>query len=246
VELDAQDQLDFNLSGDGKRSFVRVRDGNTVRIDSYDTATNALLDSKTITLPAGYELSAFDVDTTGVLIANGVRPSAVDAGSYNAATWKPTVTLYRHDGAAYQEAFVFRPNIYQPTTYAKRTLFGDRVAISSAGTYVAVYDPHDAWAANGVQLPPTAPYDFESRGSIYLFEKNGAGYRQRRHIGANGGTPDYVNGAGIFGALALGNDGKTLAVAAPQENGGVGGIRRSGDGATGDNSAPDAGAVWLY
>jgi hypothetical protein len=246
VELDHLDQFDFNLSGDGQRSFVRWRDGTDVRIQSYDVATDQLRDMKTITVPVGYELSSFDVDSTGNTIVNGVRPSFVSQASYDPALWKPTVTVYRHDGTTYQGAFVLRPSIHQPTSYAKRTQFGDRVAISSAGSYVAVYDPHDAWATNGVQRPPTSAYDAEARGSIYLFEKNGTGYRQRRHIGANGGVPDYVDGLGIFGPLSFGNDGKTFAAGSPQENGGIGGIKRMGDAATGDNSAPDAGAVWLY
>jgi hypothetical protein len=79
-----------------------------------------------------------------------------------------------------------------------------------------------------------------------MFEKHGTGYRERRHLGANGGSPDFIDGLGIFGAIAFGNDGKTFAAASPTEDGGIGGIRRAGDGEAGNNSAPDAGAVWLY
>jgi hypothetical protein len=246
VEFGPHEQWDFNLSGDGQRSFVRWRDGTDVRIQSYDVATNQLRDTKTITLPAGYELSSFDVDSTGNTIVNGERPIDVGEAAYDPASWKPAVTVYRHDGTAYQSAFVLKPGIFQPTSFAKRSLFGQRVALSSAGSYVAVYDPRDAWSTNGVQRPPTSAYDREARGSIYLFEKHGTGFRQRRHIGANGGTPDWVDGLGIFGPLAFGNDGKTFAAGSPLENGGIGGIKRMGDAATGDDSAPDAGAVWLY
>jgi len=246
IELPHHDQTDFNMSGDGKRLFVRTRDGTSVHIQSYDVAPQQPRDSLALTLPAGFELSSFDVDTTGDTIAHGIRPVAVDAAHYVAANWKPTVTIFRHDGTAYQQAFVLAPSEFQPTQYAKRSLFGDRIALSANATYVAVYDAHDAQGSNGVQPPVSAPGVQQPRGSIYLFEKRGSGYRERRHIGANGGTPDWVDGRGIFGALAFGNDGKTLAVASPTEDGGFGGIRRSGDPQTSDTSRPDSGAVWLY
>jgi hypothetical protein len=111
---------------------------------------------------------------------------------------------------------------------------------------VAVYDPHDASSSNGSQPPPSSPYNLDPRGSIYMFEKHGSGYRERRHLGANGGSPEFINGLGIFGAIAFGNDGKTFAAASPTEDGGIGDIHRAGDAETGNNSAPDAGAVWLY
>jgi hypothetical protein len=246
VVVPHHDQTDFNMSGDGTRLFVRWRDGTAVHVESFDADTGAPLDTLALTVPAGYELSSFDVDATGNTITHGTRPQAVDAAHYVAANWKPTVTVYRHDGTAYQPVAVLAPSIHQPTSYAKRSLFGDRVALSSAGTYVAVYDAHDAWGANGVQQPPTSGYDREARGAVYLFEKRGTSYRQRRYLGANGGSPDWVDGQGIFGSMAFGKDGKTFATGATTDDGGYGGIRRSGDPQTRDHSQPESGAVWLY
>ncbi len=240
------EQQDFDMSGDARWLFIRWRDGCDYRIESFDFENHYLRDNMHLTLPEGYELSSFDVDSTGDTIVSGVRPASVAQGAYDSARWKPTVTVYHHDGTAYQTAAVLAPSAHQPTSYAKRSLFGDAVALSGKGTYVAVYDAHDAYGANGVQLPPTAPYDSTARGSIYLFEKRPTGYRERRHIGANGGTPAYVDGVGIFGALAFGNDGKTFAAAKPDERGKFGGIRRSGDPQTSDDSLTNAGAVWLY
>jgi hypothetical protein len=246
IELPHHEQTDFNMSGDGKRLFIRWRDGTSAQVESYDVVPQQPRDTLALTVPVGYELSSFDVDSTGDTIAHGIRPVAVDAAHYVAANWKPNVTIFRHDGTAYQQAFVLAPSEFQPTSYATRSLFGDRIALSANGTYVAVYDAHDAQGTNGVQPPVSAPGRQQPRGAIYLFEKRGAGYRERRHLGANGGTPDWVDGQGIFGALAFGNDGKTLAATSPTEDGGFGGIHRSGDAETGDKSKPDAGAVWLY
>ena len=63
------------------------------------------------------------------------------------------------------------------------------------------------------------------------------------------GSPDWIDGQGIFGPMAFGNDGKTLLVGAPTEDGGIvnkRSILRAGDPQTGDRSKPDAGAAWLY
>jgi len=245
VDSEAHEQVDFGMSGDGQLRLVRTRTGNTLEIRAFDTDYHMVAISG-ITIPAGYELSSFDVNTTGDTIASGIRPMELSEASYDPARWKPTVTLYRSDeGNNYHEAFVLAP-AWQPTSYAKRSLFGDRIALSGNGTYVAVYDPHDAQGSNGVQPAASRTGSQQPRGSIYLFEKHGTGWRERRHIGANGGTPDWVDGQGIFGAIAFGNDGKTFAAAAPTEDGGIGGIKRSGDAAAHDVSAPDAGAVWLY
>ncbi len=244
VYSEAHDQLDYGMSGDGQQYFIRTRLGNVVAIWGYDTEYHLTNDVET-TIPAGYELSSFDVDTNSDTIASGIRPMAVSEASYDPARWKPTVTLFRLEGTNYQQAAVLAP-ILQPTQYATRSLFGDRIALSGHGTYVAVYDPHDAQGDNGVQHAVTLRGRQPPRGSIYLFEKHGTGWRERRHIGANGGTPDWIDGQGIFGALAFGNDGKTFVAAAPTEDGGIGGIHRSGDAEAHDKSAPASGAVWLY
>lgn len=243
------DQVDYGMSGDGKTLFVRTRTGTSVEIRTYGFAFHELMNYVLESVPAHYELSSFDVDAIGANFVSGVRPSPVTAAVYDPAGWKPRVTVYRHESTEYRPVAVLEPSRYQPTSYATRSLFGDRIAFSSQGTYLAVYDPHDAQGNNGVQLPPTAMGRQQPRGSIYLFEKHGTGYRERRHIGANGGTPDWVDGQGVFGPMAFGADGKTFLVGAPTEDGGIvnkKSIKRSGDPETGEKSKPDAGAAWLY
>jgi len=243
------DQVDYGVSGDGSTLFVRTRTGSSVETRIYGFAFHQLMNYVLESVPAHYELSAFDVDATGDRFVSGVRPSPVAETAYDPANWKPRVTVYRHESTEYQPVAVLAPTRFQPTSYAKRSLFGDRVAFSSQGTYLAVYDPHDAQGSNGVQMPPSGMGTQPPRGSIYLFEKYGTGYRERRHIGANGGAPDWVDGQGIFGPMAFGNDGKTFLVGSPTEDGGIvnkKSIKRAGDGETLDKSKPDAGAAWLY
>lgn len=241
------DQVDFGMSGDGQLFFIRTRVGRSVEIRAYEPVYHYMVNYVIETVPDGFELSSFDVDSTGNTLASGVRPRPVAETAYDPALWKPRVTVYRLDGDPnYQKREVLVPSPYQPKTYAKRTLFGDRIAVSGNGTYVAVYDPHDAYSSSYVQLPPTRSYNSNPRGSIYVFEHHGTGYRERRHLGANDGSPDWIDGQGIFGPMAFGNDGKTFAAAQLSDDGGIGGIHRASDAESRDRSAPEAGAVWLY
>src|SRR6185295_11703476 len=98
-----------------------------------------------------YELSSFAVDATANSVVSGVRPAPVSAAAYDPAAWKPRVTVYRHVEFNWQPVAVLTPSQWQPTSYAARSLFGDRIAFSRQGTYLAVYDPHDAQGSNGVQ-----------------------------------------------------------------------------------------------
>jgi len=243
------DQVDYGLGGDGKALFVRTRTGSSVETRAYGFAFHELISYVAETVPSRCELSSFDVDTTGNQFVSGVRPALVAESAYDPANWKPRVTVFRRAGTEYEPVAVLAPSRFQPTSYAKRSLFGDRIAFSSQGTYLAVYDPHDAQGHNGVQPPPSAMGTQPPRGSVYLFEKHGTGYRERRHIGANGGSPDWVDGQGIFGPMAFGNDGKTFLVGSPTEDGGIvnkKSIKRAGDAEAHDTSKPDAGAAWLY
>jgi hypothetical protein len=240
------DEADFNMAGDASRYYIRTRAGTELTIRSYETRHHYPEYYHHEFIEAGYELSGFDVDTTGHTVASGIRPVPVAATAYDPAQWKPYVRVYEQIDTIFRQRAELVPSRFQPKSYAKRSLFGDRVAVSGNGSYVAVYDAHDARNAPGVQQPSSASYDSDARGSVYLFEKKFSSYRQRRHIGPNSPTSDQVDGQGVFGALAFGNDGKALAVAAPLDNGGLGGISRAADSEAHDTSAPDAGAVWLY
>jgi hypothetical protein len=241
-------QLDLAVSGDGRFVFSRVRTGGTAFIDTISTTTFVQRDRFTLALPSPasrYEFSSFEVDYLGERILSGAIPMHVSAGDYDPARWKPAISLFRRISGTYSLFASLGPSNFQPTDYARRSLFGKYAALSHDGEYVAINDPQDARGANLVQLPPDAPFTGPPRGSIYLFEQRSQGYRLRRHIGAPSGNV-LPTDTGIFGAMAFGRDGKTFIAAQPGERSGIGGIHRAGDGAANDRSMDGAGAVWLY
>ena len=80
----------------------------------------------------------------------------------------------------------------------------------------------------------------KNSGAVYVFNRNGGLWEQKAYVKASN-----TEGNDWFGsAVSLSADGNTLAVGATGEDGTTTGIS-TGDNST-NNSAPDAGAVYLY
>jgi trimeric autotransporter adhesin len=117
--------------------------------------------------------------------------------------------------------------------------FGSAVALSANGTTLAVGAPQEdsrATGVNGNQLDDSAP----DAGAVYMFVRAGSGsaWVQQAYIKAsNTDLGDFFGSA-----LALSADGSTLAVGAAREDSSATGL--NGDQV--NNSAPSAGAVYVY
>ncbi len=150
------------------------------------------------------------------------------------------------DSAAFAGAvylFVRTNDTWSQQAYIKASnsaaghIFGAAVALSADGDTLAVGANVETGTAAGVggdQTTNPAP----AVGAAYVFVRSGTDWSQRAYVKAsNSGTQD------LFGfSLALSGDGNTLAVGAYAEDSASKGI--GGDQA--DNSAIDAGAVYLY
>jgi trimeric autotransporter adhesin len=121
---------------------------------------------------------------------------------------------------------------------------GAWVAISDDGNTVAAGAPDEDSLTTGINTVETGhsgrigTLDDISVGAAYVFVRSGATWSQQASFKAsNSGIEDW------FGVrLALSGDGNTLAVSAPNEDGGAKGINGRQD----DNSAGEAGAVYLF
>ncbi len=114
---------------------------------------------------------------------------------------------------------------------------GTRISISDSGDTLAVGDQWDDWSTTGVNGDQTDDSATDS-GAVYIFSRNGDVWSQQAHIKAsNTGLRDHFGGE-----LAISGDGNTLAVAARDEDSAAVGI----DGDQTDNTASDAGAVYLF
>ena len=171
-------------------------------------------------------VSAVGEDGFSNSVAN---PDPVDNSAPNAGA----VYVFRRSGAAWnQEAYVKASN------GEAGDAFGTGLALSGDGATLAVGAPSEqsnATGINGNQHTNNGP-DF---GAVYVFVHNGIGWAQQAYVKAsNAGSGD------LFGAsVALSNDGNVLAASAPGEDGFSNGVANPDPT---DNSAPNAGAVYMF
>jgi trimeric autotransporter adhesin len=114
---------------------------------------------------------------------------------------------------------------------------GWAIALSADGSTLAVGAPGEASVATGVdgnQADNSTP----GAGAVYVFTRSGTTWTQQAYI-----KPSNTNAGDNFGqSVALSADGSTLAVGAPREASAATGV----DGNQADNSAPGAGAVYVF
>jgi hypothetical protein len=144
-------------------------------------------------------------------------------------------------GAVY--VFVRNGNNWSQQAYIKPSntqtsdKFGFSVALSGDGNTVAVgatLEDSNARGINGSQADNSA----DASGAAYVFVRNGSRWTQQVYIKASN-----ADAGDQFGwSVALDQDGSTLAVGAQTEGGAAIGV--NGDQA--DNSAGDAGAVYVF
>ncbi|HMF02823.1 MAG TPA: integrin, partial [Terriglobia bacterium] len=130
-----------------------------------------------------------------------------------------------------QEAFIKSSN---PD---KEDWFGSRLTLSGDGNTLAVgaqVEDGGSKGINGDQKNQTA----EDSGAIYFFTRTGTTWKQVAYVKAS--NADAYDEFGS--AMALSKDGKLMAVGARSEASAAKGV----NGNQNDNSAPEAGAVYLF
>lgn len=175
-------------------------------------------DGSTLAVSAPYEDSA----ATGVN-GNQQDDSASDSGA--------VYVFVRAGNSWSQQAYI------KPSNTQTSDKFGFALALSGDGNTLAVsatLEDSNARGINGTQADNSA----DSAGAVYVFVRNGTRWLQQAYVKAsNADTGDQ------FGwSVALSHDGSTLAVGAQSEAGAATGV--NGDQA--DNSAADAGAVYVF
>lgn len=146
-----------------------------------------------------------------------------------------------HAGAVY--VFVRDAGTWAQQAYVKASNtdagdeFGTSVALSHDGSTLAVGARLEDGAATGIggnQASNGAP----NAGAAYVFVRDASTWTQHAYLKASNTTAGDQFGYGV----ALAADGQTLAVGAPFEDSGASGI----NGNQGDDSAPNAGAVYVF
>jgi hypothetical protein len=115
--------------------------------------------------------------------------------------------------------------------------FGSRIAVSGDGNTLLVGAPMEDSNARGINGDEQDNSATES-GAAYLFTRSGATWSQLAYMKAENADEFDEFGASV----AVSGDGRTLLVGARTESGGAAGV----NGDQGDNSAPEAGAVYVW
>jgi hypothetical protein len=227
----------FNRTGATWSQQAYVKASNTGEGDNFGNSVALSGDGNMLAVGAPFE----DGDATGV--GGASNESAADAGA---------AYVYTRSGGAWS---------HQAYVKASNTGFGDNfgtsVALSSDGNALAIGAPFEGSAATGIGGSQaddcSAPNPFScaaGSGAVYVYSRNastGAWTQQAYVKASNSGTDDRFGNVIAGNSVALSGDGNTLAVGAELEDGGGTGI----DSSTGVVSVPDdtannAGAVYLY
>jgi len=208
----------FSRNGANWSQQAYVKASNTETNDEFGRAVSLAADGNTLAV------AAYGEDSN----ATGINGDATD----NSATAAGAVYVFSRNGSNWsQQAYVKASNT------GANDLFGRAVSLAADGNTLAVGaygEDSNATGINGDATDDSAP----TAGAVYVFSRNGSNWSQQAYVKAsNTGANDRLGYA-----VSLAADGNTLAVAANGEGSNATGI--NGD-AT-DNSAPTAGAVYLY
>lgn len=146
--------------------------------------------------------------------------------------------VYVRSGSTWTEQAILKASNHEINDY-----FGYDVSLSDDGNAIAVGAPGEDSASTGVNnvSPGQADNSADYSGAAYVFNRSGSVWTQQAYVKAsNTGAGDYYGYS-----VALNSDGSTLAVGAQLEASAATGID-SVSPSQNDNSAPFAGAVYVY
>ncbi|NDC10791.1 MAG: hypothetical protein EBZ75_15920, partial [Oxalobacteraceae bacterium] len=213
--------------------YVYRRSGTTWAQEAYVKAANAgsydafgssvALSGDTLAVGAPFEASNQNT------ISNGTA-----ASSDNSATSAGAVYVYRRSGAQWaQEAYVKAVNVGGSDYFGSSvSLSGDTLAVGAQ-----CEDSNQTTITNGATA--SSDNSASSSGAVYVYRRSGTQWAQEVYVkAANADAGDYFGNS-----VALSGD--TLAVGAFFEDSNQTTIN-NGTSASSNNSAPDAGAVYVY
>jgi FG-GAP repeat protein len=216
--------------------FVFGRSGTTWSQQAYLKASNAENGDS-----LGYAIA---ISQDGNTIAGG----AADEDCMTPGVFAPQPVVCDKDqpmdnssGAAY--IFVRNAGVWTEQAFIKASnpgkedWFGSRLTLSGDGNTLAVgaqVEDGGSKGINGNQKDQSA----EDAGAVYFFTRAGTTWTQRAYVKASNAEAYDEFGS----AMALSKDGKVMAVGARSEGSSAKGI----NGNQADNSAPGAGAVYIF
>jgi hypothetical protein len=193
-----------------------------------------------IELPAlkpSREIGGVSLDYTGNTFALGTGDPA------SATASQPGIAIYHRTTGAYVREALLTAGSWASLPPGSGTEFGVSLQLSRDGQFLAVGDSQDFGDGNGVLKPPLQPGS-DLHGAVYVYQRVGSTWSLRRVVKPNlePGVFGQYPYQGFGFALSLGNNGKTLIVAQPNESTYIPNPDNHYPTATGAQS----GAVWTY
>lgn len=209
----------YLLAGWYQEAYIKA--GNNEDNDSFGTSVG--ISGDTIAVSASGE------DSSETTITNGPVPSALNGSANSGAVY-----VYKRTGSTWvQEAYIKESNSDPFDNMGDSvSISGDTLAVGTAGE-----ESNETAINNG----PTASLDNSSgsSGAVYVYKRTGNVWAQEAYIkAANNDPSDYLG-------YQVSLQGDTLAVSALYEESAQTTIT-NGTGASGDDTAPSSGAVYVY
>lgn len=221
--------LSLTMSGDGSTLGVgaaapgiqiHVREGTTWRyVDSVDAS---ILEFGSVALSAARFNGDGDVlavghpwdDTNGA----GVNPMPTNVLPASGAA-----RVFRRVGDSWQqEAYIKAPSP------GAANAFGTAVSLSTDGTVLAVLAPGEAGSGSGVNPEPDQTDGFGNSGAAYIYRYADGVWAFEAYIKALPNDPRTTRS--LLETLDLSGDGRVLALGAPADSSGLGGLHRDPSG----------------
>jgi hypothetical protein len=163
--------------------------------------------------------------------ATGINGKQADNSAFSSGA----VYVYTRTGNGWiQRAYV------KPSNTGENDQFGFAVSLSADGNTMAVSAVYEDSAAKGIH-GNQSDNSMAQSGAVYVFTRTGNGWAQQAYIKASN-TGEKEDGDTFGYTVSLSGDGNTLAVGAPSEDSAATEI----NGNQADNSAPGAGAVYVF
>jgi hypothetical protein len=219
-----------NNASDAGAAYVFVRSGTSWSLQSYIKASNT--DSEDW---FGYSVALSDNGNTLAVGAPWEDSAATGVGgnqANNAVAKAGAVYVFTRSGTTWSA-----PIYVKASTTDSKDWFGWSVALSGDGATLAVAAPHEGGGSGGIG-GDQANNGRPQSGAVYVFAQSGATWQQTAYIKA--GNPETEDEFGW--ALALSDNGDTLAIGAPGEDSNA--LAIDGNGL--DNTAAQAGAAYAF
>ncbi len=210
--------------------YVFVRIGTTWSQQAYIKASNTEADDhfgrKVVLSGDGTRLAVSAENEASS--ATGINGSQGNGTNRSGAVY----VFFRSGNNWSQEAYIKASN----TGYAD--FFGSSLALNYDGSILAVGAPLDDSSSTGINGSQTGGVWNDNYGSAFIFSRSGSTWSQDAYIKPS--TADINDGFGFY--LSLNSDGTRLAVASRLDSSSATGV----DGDESDNSAPAAGAIFVF